>query len=103
MQTKLLLHRYHGKKTKLVVHLLKMKREIDTKLTKITHNLDVENPLRRNRRSNQFLIKAGIEKEKFIQILYNQLHTNKLIDVEYQKFRTHFDNNWVNPAIDKLD
>lgn len=78
------------------IRLIKLKRVIDTKLSKATPHLDVDYLLKRNKRNNQFLINIGIEKEKFIQILHNQLHINKLIYTEYQEFKAHFNDNWGN-------
>lgn len=76
------------------LRLIKLKRIIDTKLYKI----DIEeknNPLGIQRK-RQFILNSNIDKDKFINILYEQLNNYKLINVDFKDFIIHFSNNYEN-------
>lgn len=74
----------------LKMRLIKMKRIIDTKLSQIELISDGEKPLRIKKRNNQFLVSSKIDKEEFVQNLYEKLHLNNLINTTFENFKNHF-------------
>ncbi len=74
------------------IRLIKMKRIIDNYLSKIPK--DVETNSFRHIRNSQFLINQKLDKSKTIKNLHNQLYINKLIDLSFEDFKSHFDKNW---------
>ncbi|QMU63035.1 MAG: tyrosine-type recombinase/integrase [Flavobacteriaceae bacterium] len=75
------------------LRLIKLKRIIDTKLSKIENNNDTTNPLRINRKKS-FLLNPDLNKKEFINFLYKVLIKNKLIDEKNDDFKFHFENQW---------
>lgn len=74
------------------LRLIKMKRVIDNYLSKIPKGVEI-NSFKHNRNS-QFLINQELDKSKTIENLHNQLYINKLIDSNFDDFKSHFNKNW---------
>ena len=81
----------------LKLRLIKMKRIIDTYLSKVINNeSDVDNPniKRKHNRNSNFLLNQNLDTEKLIEFVHKQLFTNKLIDISLNNFKSHFKNEW---------
>jgi hypothetical protein len=78
----------------LKIRLISLKRIIDNKLSMVENSN--ANKILRNKRAISFLISSNIDKNRFVEILYNQLYENKLIDVNLDDFKTHFKEEWDN-------
>ncbi|WP_299114291.1 hypothetical protein [uncultured Winogradskyella sp.] len=76
----------------LKLRLIKLKRIIDTRLSKIESNINP--PIRSKKRNVQFILNPKIEKELFIKTLHILLLDFKLISSNFDNFKSHFDNNW---------
>ncbi|TVZ48654.1 hypothetical protein [Olleya sp. Hel_I_94] len=76
----------------LKLRLIKLKRIIDTRLSKIESNINP--PLRSKKRNVQFILSSKIDKQEFIKTLHNQLIEYKLIDTDFNNFEKHFDKDW---------
>lgn len=72
--------------------LIKMKRVIDNHLTKINDDVVIENF--KHTRNTQFLLNQNFNSENIINSLYNQLTINKLIDINLEDFKNHFNDIW---------
>ncbi|MBM6500197.1 hypothetical protein [Flavobacterium macrobrachii] len=72
--------------------LIKMKRVIDNHLTKINDAVVIENF--KHTRNTQFLLNQNLNTKTLINSLYNQLNNNKLIDIDLEDFKNHFNDNW---------
>lgn len=86
-----------GEYLDIKLRLIKMKRIIDTYLSKVENDIDVNNNLntkRRNNRNSNFLLNQKLDNEKFIKFLHNQLVINKLINTSIIIFENHFKNEW---------
>lgn len=75
------------------IELISLKRLIDSKSLKIIN--ERTNELINGERSTSILINLNINRDKFIQTLYNLLFENKLIAVNSETFNTHFDKQWT--------
>lgn len=85
---------FDGEYPDLKLRLIKMKRVIDNHLSKISN--DIENNSYRHNRTSNFLLSQKLDKEKFIDFLYNQLINNKLINASLKDFKNHFETEWNN-------
>ncbi|MCO6175487.1 hypothetical protein NHF50_10570 [Flavobacterium sp. NRK F10] len=74
------------------LRLIKLKRIIDNYLSKIPKDVEI-NSFKHNRNS-QFLINQELDESKIIENLYNQLYINKLIDSNFDDFKSHFNKSW---------
>ncbi|WP_139958352.1 hypothetical protein [Flavicella sediminum] len=74
------------------IRLIKLKRIIDTRLSKIKTNNN--NPSRTKTRNTQFIFNSNINKENIINLIYTLLLNNKLINEDEDTFKSHFETNW---------
>lgn len=75
------------------LRLIRMKRKIDTSLSKLQKSKDEELSFRFKRKS-QFLLNSNIPKGYFIECLYKKLLENKLISDDFKNFEQHFNIDW---------
>lgn len=81
--------------TDFKLRLIKMKRKIDTLLAKVEIE-DDEITNRKQRRNPEFLLNQNLDKDNFIEFLHTELNDNKLIEVSFDEFKKHFDENCPN-------
>jgi hypothetical protein len=75
------------------LRLIRMKRKIDTYMSKVKKTEDEEVSFKYKRKS-QFLLNSNIDQEFFIKTLHQKLSENKLLVDDFETFKKHFSIDW---------